>query len=98
MSNEVSTRGRRRKLQGVVTSTKMQKTITVLWQRQVRHQRFGKFVQRHTKLHAHDEQGTAKVGDLVEIMETRPISKMKRWRLVRVVRTGSDVRHTAATA
>ena len=78
--------GRRRIIQGVVKSTKMKKTITVAWQRQVRHPKFGKYMQRYTNLHAHDEQEQAKVGDLVEVMETRPISKLKRWRLVRIVR------------
>ena len=74
-----------------MTSTKMNKTITVLWDRQVRHPRFHKFVQRHTKLHAHDEKQDAHVGDLVEIAETRPMSKLKRWRLVRVVREATGV-------
>lgn len=78
--------GARRVIQAVVLSTKMEKTITVQWERQVRHPRFHKFVKRNTKLHAHDEKQEAKVGDLVEIMETRPLSKSKRWRLVRVVR------------
>lgn len=79
-------RNKRRLVQGIVKSVKMEKTITVNWQRQVRHPRFGKFVQRFTHLHAHDENQEAKVGDLVEIMATRPLSKLKRWRLVRVVR------------
>lgn len=79
-------RNKRRLVQGVVKSVKMEKTITVQWQRQVRHPRFGKFVPRFTNLHAHDENQDAKVGDLVEIMATRPLSKTKRWRLVRVVR------------
>jgi small subunit ribosomal protein S17 len=80
------TRSTRRKLQGVVISSKMKKTITVMWQRQVMHPRVRKIVQRRTRLHAHDEHDEAKVGDLVEIAETRPISKTKTWRLVRVVR------------
>lgn len=79
-------RSQRRRIQGIVKSAKMQKTITVLWQRQVKHPRYGKYVQRHTKLHAHDENNEAKVGDLVEIMATRPLSKTKTWRLVRVLR------------
>lgn len=79
-------RNQRRSIQGVVKSAKMHKTITVLWQRSVKHPRYGKYVQRHTHLHAHDENNEAKVGDLVEIMATRPLSKTKTWRLVRVVR------------
>jgi small subunit ribosomal protein S17 len=79
-------RNARRVVQGVVTSTKMQKTITVEWERQVRHPKFGKFVRRKTHLHAHDESSTAKIGDLVEITATRPMSKTKTWRLLRVVR------------
>jgi len=85
-------RSNRRIVQGVVKSIKMKKTITVTWQRQVRHAKFGKFVSRHTNLHAHDENDVAKVGDLVEIMETRPISKLKRWRLLRVVRAATAQR------
>jgi len=83
-------RSQRRRIQGVVKSTKMQKTITVLWQRSVKHPRYGKYVQRHTKLHAHDENNEAKVGDLVEIMATRPLSKTKTWRLVRVLRKAGE--------
>ena len=79
-------RNKRRTVQGIVKSVKMEKTITVQWQRQVRHPRFGKFVERHTNLHAHDENQDAKVGDLVEIQATRPLSKTKRWRLVKVIR------------
>ena len=81
-----SERNNRRKLQGIVISNKMQKTITVLWQRQVKHPRVHKIVQRRTKLHAHDENNEAKVGDLVEIAATRPLSKTKTWRLVKVLR------------
>ncbi len=85
MNETKSKRGKRRILQGVVKSTKMEKTITVQWQRQVEHPRFGKYVRRNTTLQVHDEDGVAKVGDLVEIMETRPISKSKHWRLVKVL-------------
>ncbi|MCC6574524.1 MAG: 30S ribosomal protein S17 [Planctomycetes bacterium] len=83
-------RNQRRTIQGIVKSAKMQKTITVLWQRSVKHPRYGKFVQRHTKLHAHDEKNEAKVGDLVEIMATRPLSKTKTWRLLRVLRRATE--------
>ena len=78
-------RHRRRVQVGRVTSDKMQKTITVEVERLVRHRRYEKFVRLRTRLHAHDEQREAKVGDTVEIMETRPLSKLKRWRLLRVI-------------
>ena len=80
------TRGQRRVLRGVVTSSKMDKTITVMTERRVRHPVYEKFVGKRTKVHAHDENNTAAAGDLVEICETRPLSKLKRWRLLRVVR------------
>jgi small subunit ribosomal protein S17 len=70
---------------GVVTSNKMTKTITVQVERKVKHPIYGKFVKKSTKFHAHDEKNEASIGDLVRIMETRPLSKTKRWRLVEVV-------------
>ena len=70
---------------GVVTSNKMTKTITVAVERKVKHPIYGKFVKKTTKFHAHDEKDECSVGDLVKIMETRPLSKTKRWRLVEVV-------------
>lgn len=85
-TNAKAERNPRRRLQGIVSSNKMQKTITVIWERQVRHQRYEKIVKRRTKLHAHDEHNEAKVGDLVEVMATRPLSKTKTWRLVKVLR------------
>ncbi|MFH1021827.1 MAG: 30S ribosomal protein S17 [Planctomycetota bacterium] len=78
-------RGIRKKVIGVVTSDKMQKTISVQVERLVKHARYGKYIRRHTEFKAHDETNEAKMGDRVEIMETRPLSKMKRWRLVRVI-------------
>jgi small subunit ribosomal protein S17 len=85
---------------GVVTSTKMQKTITVRVERLVKHPKYGKYIRRRTKLAAHDEHEKANVGDQVEVAFTRPLSKTKRWRLVRVVRpttiADSDVRPGAA--
>ena len=80
-----SARGNRKVVTGQVVSDKMQKTITVEAQRQVRAARYGKYVRRTTRLYAHDEKGEARVGDSVEVVETRPLSKTKRWRLVRVV-------------
>ena len=70
---------------GVVTSNKMDKTITVEVERKVKHPIYGKFVKKTTKFHAHDEKNEASIGDVVRIMETRPMSKTKRWRLVEVV-------------
>lgn len=70
---------------GVVSSNKMTKTITVAVQRKVKHPMYGKFVKKTTKFHAHDENNEAKIGDVVKIMETRPLSKTKRWRLVEIV-------------
>jgi len=70
---------------GVVTSNKMAKTITVQVERKVKHPIYGKFVKKTTKFHAHDEKDECSIGDVVKIMETRPLSKSKRWRLVEVV-------------
>ena len=70
---------------GVVTSNKMTKTITVAVERRVKHPIYGKFVKKTTKFHAHDDKNECSIGDVVKIMETRPLSKTKRWRLVEVV-------------
>ena len=70
---------------GLVTSNKMDKTITVAIERKVKHPIYGKFVKKTTKFHAHDEKNECTIGDTVRIMETRPLSKLKRWRLVEVV-------------
>ena len=70
---------------GVVTSDKMNKTITVAVERKVKHPIYGKFLKKTTKFHAHDEKEECGMGDIVKIMETRPLSKTKRWRLVEVV-------------
>ncbi len=70
---------------GVVSSNKMDKTITVAVERKVKHPIYGKFVKKTTKFHAHDEKNECSIGDQVKIMETRPLSKTKRWRLVEVV-------------
>jgi small subunit ribosomal protein S17 len=70
---------------GVVTSDKMDKTITVAVERKVKHPIYGKFVKKTTKFHAHDEKNECKPGDVVKIMETRPLSKTKRWMLVEVL-------------
>jgi small subunit ribosomal protein S17 len=78
-------RNERKERIGKVVSNKMQKTITVAVDRKVKHPIYGKFVNRTTKFKAHDEANTAGIGDTVRIMETRPISKDKRWRLVEVI-------------
>lgn len=70
---------------GIVSSDKMEKTITVAVERKVKHPIYGKFVKKTTKFHAHDEKNEAKPGDVVRIMETRPLSKTKRWLLVEIV-------------
>ena len=70
---------------GVVSSNKMTKTITVAVERRVKHPIYGKFVKKTSKFHAHDENNECTVGDIVRIMETRPLSKTKRWRLVEIV-------------
>jgi small subunit ribosomal protein S17 len=70
---------------GVVSSNKMDKTITVNVERKVKHPLYGKFVKKSTKFHAHDENNECSIGDTVKIMETRPLSKTKKWRLVEVV-------------
>ena len=70
---------------GVVTSNKMAKTITVKVERKVKHPLYGKFLKKTTRFHAHDEKNECSIGDTVKIMESRPLSKTKRWRLVEVV-------------
>lgn len=74
-----------RTLEGRVVSNKMQKTVTVLLERQVQHALYGKIVRRSTKVHAHDESGECREGDVVRISECRPLSKTKNWRVVEVV-------------
>ena len=76
---------RTRTFQGSVLSAKMDKTITVLVVRQVKHSLYKKYIRRSTKVHAHDEKNDCKIGDTVKIMETRPISKSKCWRLVEII-------------
>lgn len=78
-------RGYRKTYQGIVISNKMDKTVVVRVSRRCQHQKYGKVILRWKKCYAHDEHGMAKVGDTVAIMETRPLSKLKRWRVVSVV-------------
>ena len=84
-SAAVEARNRRKIREGIVASVAMQKTIVVTISDKVRHERYSKTIQRTLRLHVHDEANEAKVGDRVRVMETRPISKLKRWRLVEVV-------------
>ncbi len=78
-------RGRRRVERGRVTSAKMVKTVVVTVTRRVKHPKYGKYLERTTRYFAHDEKREAAEGDWVEIQETRPLSRLKRWRLVRIV-------------
>lgn len=79
-------RGLRKTRVGEVVSDAMDKTIVVKTIRRVPHPRFGKIIKRTTKFYAHDEKNEAKAGDIVSIMEMRPLSKLKRWRLVEVIK------------
>lgn len=79
------TRNARKERVGIVVSNKMDKTITVAVRRQMKHPMYGKYLERSSKMMVHDEENTAGEGDTVRIMETRPISKNKRWRLVDIV-------------
>lgn len=77
-------RNLRKERTGLVVSNKMDKTISVKVERRLKHPIYGKFVKRSKKFHAHDEQNECNIGDVVTIMETRPLSKLKRWRLVTI--------------
>jgi len=78
-------RGLRKTRVGMVISAKMDKSITVAVERRLKHPLYGKFVKKTVKLKAHDEENVCREGDVVKIMETRPLSKTKRWRLVEIV-------------
>ena len=83
--NEQTSTSNPRKLTGRVTSDKMSKTVTVLVERKVKHPLYGKFVSRSKKYHAHDEKSEFHPGDLVLIEETRPLSKTKAWKVVKLI-------------
>ncbi len=87
MENDNSTRGRRVEVIGQVVSNKMDKTISVVTYRMVRHNKYGKYIKKTTVMKAHDEKNVAKIGDTVKIFESRPLSKTKRWVLAEVVET-----------
>ncbi len=78
-------RNLRKERVGIVSSNKMEKSITVTVERRQKHPMYGKFIKLTKKLHAHDEDNQCNIGDTVKIMETRPISKSKRWRLVEII-------------
>jgi len=78
-------RGQRKVIQGVVSSDKMDKSRVVVVERRVKHPLYKKYVKKTSKFMAHDEQNDSHIGDTVRIMETRPLSKNKRWRLVEIV-------------
>lgn len=79
-----------RTVEGRVVSNKMQKTVTVLVERQIKHALYGKYIRRSTKLHAHDEEGACKEGDVVRVSECRPLSKTKNWRVVEIVSRAAE--------
>jgi small subunit ribosomal protein S17 len=86
-----TTEKRTRQIQGRVVSDKMDKTITVLVERRVKHPVYGKYITRSSKVHAHDENNTAGMGDTVLVAESRPLSKTKTWALVEVVEKATQI-------
>ena len=84
-TNPVTRENPRKVREGIVVSDKMNSTLVVAVNERVRHPRYGKTVQRTKKLYVHDENNEAKVGDRVRVQETRPLSKLKRWRLTEIV-------------
>lgn len=83
--SEIKERAERRTLIGKVLSDKMQKTVVVAVEERIRHPLYGKIIKQTKKFKAHDEENTCKIGDVVRIMETRPLSKEKNWRVVEIV-------------
>ena len=79
-----------RTVEGRVVSNKMNKTVTVLVERQVKHALYGKYLRRSTKLHAHDEENACNEGDLVRVSECRPLSKTKNWQVVEVITRAAE--------
>ena len=84
-------RGHRKNRVGRVLSNRMEKTITIAVERMVKHPFYGRYVRRTTKLTAHDEEQTCRIGDTVRVTETRPLSKNKRWRLTEVIQRAEQV-------
>ena len=79
-----------RTVEGRVVSNKMNKTVTILVERQVKHPLYGKYIRRSTKLHAHDEANACNEGDVVRVTECRPLSKTKNWRVVEIVSKSAE--------
>ena len=98
IENKVENRGKRKERVGEVISAKMAKTIVVRVERRFPHPQYRKVITAYTKFYAHDEKSEAKAGDRVLIQETRPLSKLKRWRLVEVVERGEQIAPIAAEA
>src|ERR1043166_2097080 len=98
VENKAESRGNRKERVGEVISAKMTKTIVVRVERRFPHPQYRKVVTAYTKFYAHDEKSEAKAGDKVLIQETRPLSKLKRWRLVQVVERGEQIAPVSAEA
>jgi len=81
----MDSRGKKRIMQGIVLSNKMDKTVVILTERLVKHPRFHKYMKRHVKYKAHDENNMCNIGDTVLIAESRPLSKQKRWRVREII-------------
>ena len=92
MNTEIKpdTEKKQRTVQGRVVSNKMDKTVTVLVERQVKHELYGKYIRRSTKLHAHDAENTCKEGDVVRVAECAPMSKTKNWRVVEIITRAAE--------
>lgn len=88
MDKETIQRGRKIEVVGEVISDKMEKTISVLVERKIRHKKYGKYIKKTSVFKAHDEKREAKIGDMVRIHETRPLSKTKRWALSEIIEAG----------
>jgi small subunit ribosomal protein S17 len=86
METKAPQRPQRKTIEGVVVGDKMDKTVVVRTERRMRHPLYKRVVRRRSKVYAHDENGIAKVGNLVRLMETKPLSRLKRWRVVEVIR------------
>lgn len=98
VENQTEKRGNRKERIGEVISAKMAKTIVVRVERRFPHPQYRKVITAYTKFYAHDEKSQAKAGDRVRIQETRPLSKLKRWRLIEVVERGEQLTPVAAEA
>ncbi len=92
MNTEIKpdTEKKQRTVQGRVVSNKMDKTVTVLIERQVKHELYGKYIRRSTKLHAHDAENSCNEGDVVRVAECAPMSKTKNWRVVEIVERAAE--------